>query len=248
MNEDNKSKQKHEESPKSVPGGRADVKASSWKRLLSKKWVSPAVFMAAAAIIVTLMWVYQGTQQQETATETSELTEVIEGDEIAVTDPDEETLEVITGDEQMQWPVLNRSELEVVMPFYDAQASSEERQAAMVQSGNTFTPHMGIDLVRADDQPFDVIAALSGKVSHVEQHPTNGYVVEITHENDLVTIYQSLSDVLVKTGDEVKQGTLIAKAGRSELEKDLGVHLHFEARHAGKVINPNELLPELMEE
>jgi stage II sporulation protein Q len=104
---------------------------------------------------------------------------------------------------------------------------------------------MGVDLASADNKAFDVVAAMSGKVTLVEIHPTNGNVVEITHPNGLRTIYQSLGDVQVNNGDEVKQGTIIAKAGRNELEKDEGVHLHFEVRDNEKPVNPNLFLEEV---
>lgn len=232
-----------EEAPKLSRGGA--VKPSGWKRLLSKKWVSPALFMAAAAIIVTFMWIYQGTGSDKDATtaETNESAEINEtnGETAAL---DEGTLEVVADGETLQWPAVYRDELEIVLPHYDADAPAEERERALLESGTTFMPHMGIDLARADNDAFDVVAALSGTVTVAEQHPTNGYVVEITHPDGLVTVYQSLSDVQVKVGDEVKQGTQIAKAGRSELEKDLGVHLHFEVRHNGKPVNPLVLLDE----
>ncbi len=244
MNEQNKSKQKHEEAPKSTQGVPSAAKASSWKRLLSKKWVTPAAFMAAAAIIVTLMWVYQGPQQQDLPTQTSEISgEEQEGNEPVAVSPDEETLEVTIGEEELQWPVLKPKEMEVLMPFYDSNATNEERQAALVQYDNTFTPNMGIDLGGPSEDSFDVVAALSGKVTHVEQHPLNGHVVEITHPGGYLTVYQSLSDVQVKTGDEVKQGTLIAKSGTSELKKELGNHIHFELRQEGKAVNPLAVLP-----
>ena len=244
MNEENKNS-KFEESPKSNPGG-STANASSWKRLLAKKWFSPAAFMAAAAIIVTLMWLYQGSGQLEIVEDTQPGQEATEGSEIAEQPGaiDEETLEVLAGNETLQWPVLNRDELVVATPFYEADASNEERQAAMVQVGNTYTAHMGIDFTQPEDQPFDVLAAMSGKVSHVEQHPTNGFVVEISHPDSIVTIYQGVSDVTVKTGDEVKQGTIFAKSGRNELEKELGNHLHFEIRQNGEAVNPGLLLPE----
>jgi stage II sporulation protein Q len=112
----------------------------------------------------------------------------------------------------------------------------------MIQTGNTFTANTGIDLAEADNKTFDVSAALSGKVMVAEQHPLNGNVVEIKHADGIVTVYQSLGELQVKVGDEVKQGTVIGKAGRSELEKDLGIHLHFEVRKDGKPVNPNLLL------
>ena len=113
----------------------------------------------------------------------------------------------------------------------------------MVEQGNTFQGNTGLDLGRADGQPFDVLAVLSGKVTRVQDQPTNGTVVEITHGDGLVSVYQSLDSVAVKQGDEVKQGTVIAKAGRNDLQKDLGVHLHFALLKNEENVNPNSLLP-----
>ncbi|WP_308636677.1 M23 family metallopeptidase [Paenibacillus silvisoli] len=162
---------------------------------------------------------------------------------------DETTVDQLPADDEalkpseselMQWPV-DRTKLDVVAPFYDAKASSEDRVAALIQTDNQFVTNMGIDFAK-NDTAFDVSAALSGRVIVAEKHPINGNIVEIKHADGLVTVYHSLSNVQVKVGDEVKQGAVIAKAGRSELEKDLGVHLHFEVRKDGKPINPNTLI------
>ncbi|WP_341279901.1 M23 family metallopeptidase [Paenibacillus sp. FSL H8-0537] len=246
MNNENKPKQGSEETPKNGLGASSAAgSGNGFKRLLARKWVSPAIFMAAAAIIVTLMWVYQGADdsKQTTATEHPGQTEATVGEGTAA-QPESVVDEVIREGEQLQWPVVNKDSLQIETPFYDASASSDERQAAMVQTGNTFSPHMGIDLVDPNDQPFDVVAAMSGKVSLVLNHPTNGSIIEINHGEGLVTTYQSLSDVNVAVGDEVKQGTIIAKAARNELEKDLGVHLHFEVRENGKAVNPSTVVGE----
>ncbi|WP_127533492.1 M23 family metallopeptidase [Paenibacillus kobensis] len=239
MNDQNN---KPKETPKTIPGGSA-AKSKGLRSLLAKKWVTPAAFMAAAAIIVTLMWLYRGEQPEQTTTATD--TEVSQGNE--TTKPADDTIAVMADGEEMQWPVVDYDKLEVALQYYDANGTNEEKQAAMVLQTNTstYTAHVGLDLAKPDNTTFDVLAALSGKVTHVEKgHPTNGDTVEISHGNGLVTIYQSLSDVTVKEGDEVKQGTAIAKAGRNDLEKDEGIHLHFEARQNGKVLNPNDLIKE----
>ncbi|MFD1953917.1 peptidoglycan DD-metalloendopeptidase family protein [Paenibacillus thailandensis] len=246
MNENqNKPKQK-EETPKTIGREASAAKSGSgWKRLLSKKWVTPAAFLAAAAIIVTLMWIYQGadTTSKTSTTTPSEATEGTAGGEATAAPQDEEAIvDALPGNEKLEWPVLNRDKLDEVLSFYDSEAGEEERAAAVVQSGDTFTPHVGVDLSDPNGETFDVVAALSGKVSHVEKHPTNGNVVEIDHGNGLVTIYESLSDVSVAEGDEVKQGSVIAKAGRSDAERDLGVHVHFEVRVNGEAKNPAELM------
>ncbi len=157
---------------------------------------------------------------------------------------DDEAPEVVAGDELMQWPVANKEALQVELPFYDEKATDAEREAALVQVGDTFSPHMGIDFVDPSGKTFDVLAALSGKVTYVKTEPTNGNVIEITHAGGLVTVYQSVTDVAVAVGDEVRQGTVIAKAGRNDLERDLGIHLHYETRSNGKPVNPSSLIAE----
>ncbi len=77
-------------------------------------------------------------------------------------------------------------------------------------------------------------ASLSGTVVKAEKDPLFGYVVHIQHDRGVVTVYQSLKDVQVKTGDTVKQGQVIAKAGTNEFNKEAGVHVHFEFGKMGK--------------
>ncbi|SDX27558.1 M23 family metallopeptidase [Paenibacillus sp. CF384] len=237
---DNKSKF-NEEAPKNVVGGTA-VKPSAWRKLLAKKWAAPSAFLAAAAIIVTLMWLYGGAGETSNKPASTDV-EVSQGTTDGMTAdqlPADDEAVNSSESELMKWPV-DRSQLDVVAPFYDAKATGEERQAALIQSGNTFVTNMGIDFAK-NDTAFDVSAALSGRVIVSEKHPLNGNIVEIKHADGIVTVYHSLSDVQVKVGDEVKQGTVIAKAGRSELEKELGVHMHFEVRKDGKAINPNTFI------
>lgn len=240
MNDQNKQIQKQEDAPKSTEGAAA-VKPFSWKRFLAKKWVFPATYMAAAAIILTLMWVYQGAGTKTMSEEELGL-QVNEGQNAADSANKSDALAVTAPTETMSWPVENRSEVEVIMPFFESEASNEERAAAMIEYGNTLTPSVGISLSRQDDQAFNVVAAMSGTVTRVEKLPLIGNLVEITHENGLKTVYQSLADVSVAKDTQVKQGDIIAKAGRNELEKSLGVHLHFEVHENDQPVNPEQIL------
>ncbi|MFF2889947.1 peptidoglycan DD-metalloendopeptidase family protein [Paenibacillus sp. NPDC057967] len=247
MNDQNQNKQKQrpEESPKNSLGGASAAKSSSGlKKLFAKRWVSPAIFMAAAAIIVTLMWIYQGSDPAKPTTVPDNSTEVAKGEEGEGQIAPEDEVDVVAIAEDMKWPVASKQELQVETKFYDEKASETEKEAALVQVGTTYSPHTGIDFVDPSGQPFDVLAALNGKVTRVEPHPLNGNVIEISHGNGLVTVYQSLTDVQVEEGDEVSQGTVIAQAGRSDLERELGIHLHFETRLNGKTVNPSQYISE----
>ena len=59
---------KHHERSKSLTsryGNVSHARPSGWKKLLSKRWVFPAAYMAAAAIIVTILWLNSGTGQKD---------------------------------------------------------------------------------------------------------------------------------------------------------------------------------------
>ncbi|WP_019915028.1 M23 family metallopeptidase [Paenibacillus sp. HW567] len=246
MNEQDKNKPNHDESLKNKQGD-SGAKPSSWNRLLSKRWVFPAVYTAAAAIILTMVWVYQDTGQKPLKPDTAAVVSqdsASSGNEAGTAKDDPAAVEVVASAESLAWPVANPGEVEVVKPFYDEKGTEENHVAAMVQYNDTFVPNAGIDIAREDNQSFDVKAAHSGKVTRVEDVAVFGKVVEVTGPGNLKTVYQSLGDTKVKQGDEVKQGDLLATAGRSEIEKNLGNHVHFEVYEDGKVVNPSDLLPQ----
>lgn len=228
----------------SKQAGDSGAKPSSWNRVLSRRWVFPAVYTAAAALILTLVWFYQDAGQKPLNPDTAAVvSQNVSGSGNETGTPaDPEALEVVASAESLAWPVASPSEVQVVKPFYDENGTEENHVAAMVQYNDTFVPNIGIDIAREDNQTFDVKAALSGEVTRVEEVAVFGKVVEITHPGNLKTVYQSLGEVKVKQGDEVKQGDTLATAGRSEIEKDLGNHVHFEVYEDGKVVNPSDLL------
>lgn len=243
MNEQEKNGTGHDESLKNKQGDHG-AQPSSWNRMLSKRWVFPAVYTAAAAIILTLVWVYQDAGTKPLTPDTAAVVSKETGQEqTGAAAGEENALEVVASAEAMVWPVGNPTEIEVVKPYYEENGTEENHVAAMVEYNDTFTPNTGIDLAREDNKTFDVKAALSGKVTRVEDHPVNGTVVEITHPGNLKTVYQSLGEAKVKQGDEVKQGDTLAAAGKSEVEKTLGNHVHFEVYEDDKLVNPSDLLP-----
>ncbi|WP_246469370.1 M23 family metallopeptidase [Cohnella nanjingensis] len=196
--------------------------------------------MAAAAIIVTVLWLNAGTGDKNKSQDVA--SSGIENGATAEGDASPDAVPAAANGETLRWPVTNRDQLSVSLPFYDANGSEDQKAAAMVQYENQFTPHTAIDLASKDGKAFDVKAAMSGKVMVAEQTPINGYEVQIKHPNGLTTVYQSLSELKVKTGDEVKQGDLLGAAGQSEMEKSEGVHVHFEVLSNGQSVDPSSLI------
>ena len=66
-------------------------------------------------------------------------------------------------------------------------------------------------------------------------------VIQIQHDNNLVSIYKHNSELLKKIGNHVIAGEAIAIIGNSG-ELTSGPHLHFELWHNGTPINPEDYI------
>jgi murein DD-endopeptidase MepM/ murein hydrolase activator NlpD len=98
--------------------------------------------------------------------------------------------------------------------------------------------HEGIDFMVESGTP--VHAAAGGVVVVAEFHPQYGYVVDIDHGNDFTSRYAHNSKLLVKAGDLVQRGAVIALSGSTG--RSTGPHVHFEVRYKGVAQNPNRFL------
>lgn len=95
--------------------------------------------------------------------------------------------------------------------------------------------HTGIDF--AAMQGTNVLAWQNGKVINVQYMNSGyGYYVEIQHNNNIITRYAHASKIIVKIGQEVKQGDIIMYSGNTG--NSTGPHLHFEIIQNGRFINP----------
>ncbi|MDB5284638.1 MAG: peptidase [Bacteroidota bacterium] len=104
---------------------------------------------------------------------------------------------------------------------------------------NKQAEHYGIDIAAKQDAP--VVAVLDGKVISASYTLETGYVIEIQHKNNLVSIYKHNSKLVKKAGNFVKTGEVIAIVG-STGELSTGPHLHFELWQEGKSLNPKDYI------
>ena len=102
--------------------------------------------------------------------------------------------------------------------------------------------HKAIDFVSGDDT--NVYAVSNGTVSNIYTNYLEGTVVEISHNNGLVSVYKSLSnDVTVSVGDKVSAGQIIGNVSEGMAQElNSGAHLHFEMLLNGTKIDPNNYL------
>ncbi|QBM29902.1 Murein DD-endopeptidase MepM [Hydrogenophaga pseudoflava] len=98
--------------------------------------------------------------------------------------------------------------------------------------------HTGLDFPADTGTP--ILAAAGGVVVVQDMHPAYGNMVEVDHGNDLITRYAHASRVLVKKGDIVKRGQVIAAVGSTG--RSTGPHLHFEVWVSGVPQDPSRFL------
>ncbi len=97
-----------------------------------------------------------------------------------------------------------------------------------------YSLHKGIDIPA--DENTEIYAVYDGVVEKAEYNSINGNYVVIKHSESLKTTYNHCNDLLVKKGDKVKKGELIAFVGATGYAT--GNHLHFEMILNDKYINP----------
>ena len=74
-----------------------------------------------------------------------------------------------------------------------------------------------------------------------------GWIVTIEHQKGIQTIYQSLDDIKVEKGNQVKQGDVIGKAGNNVYQSTLKKHLHFIVSIDDKTVNPDKYFNQKIE-
>ena len=105
---------------------------------------------------------------------------------------------------------------------------------------NSFNPdegHWGLDLAAAPNEK--VMAVADGTVIFAEWSLVTGYVIQVQHANNLISVYKHNSTLLKDEGNKVKAGEAIAIIGNSG-ELTTGPHLHLELWKDGNAIDPEK--------
>lgn len=96
-------------------------------------------------------------------------------------------------------------------------------------------PHKGIDIAARVGEP--IVAPAKGRVRFSGSKANGyGYMVEIDHGHGYLTRFAHASRLLVRTGQEVKRGQVIAEVGATGLVS--GPHLHYEVEVNGRQVDP----------
>ncbi|HEX9611685.1 MAG TPA: M23 family metallopeptidase [Gemmatimonadales bacterium] len=103
-----------------------------------------------------------------------------------------------------------------------------------VGPGNPGESHAGIDIAVPEGTP--VRAAGGGTVREAGTDRDYGLFVLLRHPDGYETMYGHAARLLVREGDEVRAGQVIALTGSSG--RSTAPHLHFEVRRSGRSLDP----------
>jgi murein DD-endopeptidase MepM/ murein hydrolase activator NlpD len=99
-------------------------------------------------------------------------------------------------------------------------------------------PHTGVDVAAEEGDP--VRAPNNGVAALVDDLYYSGNSVVLDHGQGIYTMFFHLSKVLVKPGQQVKKGDVIALVGSTG--RSTGAHLHWGVRMQGARVDPMELI------
>ncbi len=193
------------------------------KRLVLKPFVIPTLYsIFAIAVIVSLFLSIEVIDEKGKMTYVSS----------TILD---EYVPVVNVEEKIKKPFTDAT-VTISNNYYDYQADDTEQTNSILYHENTYIQNTGVNYQSSNT--FDVISILSGEVIEVEEKELLGKSVTIRHDNELISVYQSLSDVTVKKGDKVSAGQVIAKSGTCNLINDSKNNLHFELYINGTIADP----------
>ena len=98
--------------------------------------------------------------------------------------------------------------------------------------------HEGIDL--SLNRGGHVVATGDGTVLRIAYNKTYGLVVDVEHAPGLVTRYAHLTKAVVKAGQRVSRGELLALSGSTG--RSTGPHLHYEIIYNSRPKNPRRFI------
>jgi stage II sporulation protein Q len=149
----------------------------------------------------------------------------------------EDNIPVITTDIIINRPYVD-SNVKILKGFYDHNADESSQENSIIYYESTYMQNTSI--AYGGVESFDVVSILDGKVVKITKDDLVGNVIEVEHDNNIISVYQSVDNIKVNVNDEIKQGQIIATSGKSNINKDLNSHLLFELIINNQISNPED--------
>ena len=155
--------------------------------------------------------------------------------------PDTEDV-TIKPEEVFKKPFNDTIEYTVVRKFYEKDSSTVDQELSLIKYNNSYRTSNGTSFAQKDNQVFDVLSSLSGKVLEIKESPLYGRYVVLEHDNKIKSYYYGLSEVCVTVGAVINQGDKIGVSGTTEIDSESGVHVFVKVTKNDTCLNPEKVI------
>jgi murein DD-endopeptidase MepM/ murein hydrolase activator NlpD len=97
----------------------------------------------------------------------------------------------------------------------------------------------GISILTASNE--SVVSVLGGTVIYAAFTFDFGWVIQVQHDDNYISVYKNNTQLIKKPGDRVRAGEVIGFTGETA-EKKSNKHFYFELWKLGKPVNPEEVI------
>ena len=149
------------------------------------------------------------------------------------------TIPVISVDDTIVSPYTGDN-VKIARYFYNLEDDVDRQKESIIYYNDTYMQSSGVDYT--SENSFDIISILEGVVIDIKEDELLGKIVEIKHNNELVSSYAGLSEINVSKGENITKEMKIGKSGSNKINESLGNHLHFEIYKNGINIDPLKVI------
>ena len=182
------------------------------KKLVLKPFVLPTVYFLSITVLLGVLSFSTGKKY----TDYTYVNDSILNNYLPV-------VEAVDSDKIIK-PVSDEN-VKVSVDFYNSDADKNEQIKSIIKHENTYIQNTGINYI--SDTDFDVYSILPGEVIEIKDDVLLGKTIVIKHDKNLISVYQSIKDVMVKLNDKVMKNQVIAKGSTSELLNQNKFNLNF---------------------
>lgn len=183
--------------------------------------------------ILNIQDIFNGTVRVDTVHNMDSLTDIRQDSLMARTEREDEF--------RQQYEETEKYNLTSITAEASTNGLTFLRPALGMISGH-FAPnkrHYGTDIAANPNE--SVLATLDGTVILSTYTADTGYLIQVQHTQDFVSVYKHCGSLMKRAGDVVKAGEVIALVGNSGT-LTTGPHLHFELWHKGRAVNPEKYI------
>lgn len=197
------------------------------KKLVLKPFVLPTLYILMVIVLMCMSSIMLYDDKEE------EIIDYI-SDEIV-----DDTLPVVSTEEEYIIKPYISDNVTIKTNFYNYKAEESSQEESIVKYDNTYLQNSGITY--SSTEKFEIVSIMDGMVTKVYENDILGNIVEVTHDKNMISVYQMLTDVKVKANQRIKKGDVIAYSGKSLLSNEEN-NLHLELIKDGITINPEDYI------